>query len=194
VKEVSENYLIPKTRVRIFAFWIDQSLSSVFYAPIFIIGLRAWFEHEEIFIPWKWLLLGGSLRFLYRWSFLYLLGATPGKMLFGLRVLSYPEKNPLGFGQSLVRVFVDQFSVLLGLGPRALAFLRFDRRHLSDWVAETWVLQKTEETSRAPSSRRWVLALGLCAYLSFTGLVQCYKVLQMSDFDLKGWTVHSTSP
>ena len=194
MEEASENYLIPKVRIRLFAYWIDQGLSSVFYAPIFFIGLKAWFHHEDIFIPWKWLVLGVSLRLLYRWSFLYFLGATPGKMLFRLRVLSYPEKKSLGFGQAWVRVFVDQFSIFFGLGPRALAFLRFDRRQLSDWVAETWVLQKTEENRQAPESRRWVLGLGLCIYLSFAGLMQCYKVLQISDFDFKGWTVHSTSP
>lgn len=118
--------------------------------------------------------------FFYHWLFLYFLAATPGKMVMGIRVIGRHRNGEgdegLGLFQSFLRVFADQLSIFMGHGLRALALLRLDRTHVSDWVAETQVVQKAQR--RAPVKRHLFWALVLCVWFSCFGFMKIYRQFQ----------------
>lgn len=66
-------------------------------------------------------------------------GATPGMRLFGLRLVDWRGKLPIGSGRAWLR-FGASFVTLLSLGAGLLVALgRRDRRALHDLLAGTWV-------------------------------------------------------
>jgi uncharacterized RDD family membrane protein YckC len=89
---------------------------------------------------------GGFLTFLL--SILYPLyfwgtrGATPGKMLFNLRIVTEEGQSPIGTKQALLRLvgyFINSFT--FGIGFLLIAFSA-DKRGLHDRLAETSVVRR----------------------------------------------------
>lgn len=126
-------------------------------------------------IDLKWLLVGFSLQFFYRLLFFKYLGATIGKLIFGLRLVSQKNGEELTWYQVGIRVLADHLSIFVGKGFFSLALLRFDRTHLSDWLAETRVVQKHELPR--PPERYLIWAVVACAYFSFTGFLSASHFL-----------------
>ena len=177
---------VPSLGRRIFAFFLDQMLAAVFFAPLWLVKIRAMMKDEDLVLPWRWLVGCVLIQFVYRWMFLYYVGGTPGKLLLGLRVVTYPECKELSPLQSFIRVLTDSLSVFLGYGPRALALIRFDQRQLSDVVAETWVREPRRSVGfQEPEApyRFWGLVLSLC--LSIAGLSRSYVFFKTTT-----WTSH----
>lgn len=185
---------------RFCAFIVDQILISLFFIPVGEHGIRAWVTGEDLFVPWHWIVISAVASLAFRTCFLYFLSATPGKFFLGLRVVSYPDCNSLSFLQSLLRALADSLSLFFGYAPRTLALMRFDRRQVSDWIAETWVTQKAPLPRPNsgyfddPPRPHIFLALVLSVYLAGNGLAKCYFVIHHSEWDKRGWTFFSTSP
>lgn len=72
-------------------------------------------------------------------------GATPGKMLFKLRVVNAETGENLGYGQTVMRELLGRFlcgiTLLIGY---IIAGVRDDKRGLHDMVANTQVLRRYE--------------------------------------------------
>ncbi len=166
---------------RVFAWVIDSSLSSLFYLPIwvqlgFLLGPTT--QHT---LSLSLLLLCFALQFCFRWMVLYFLAASPGKLLFGLRVVNAHEpESPLGLTQSFLRVLADHLSLFFGDALRILAWFRFDRTHVSDWVAETRVVQDWPR-KRIPRRRILVASLGFI-FLLQSGWSQAYFLFRRIDY------------
>lgn len=144
-------------------------------------------------MPWSWLVVCFFLQFCYRLFFLQLVGGTPGKLLLGLRVV--PRGNPakaLDWGQSFLRVMADHLSFFFGPGLFMLALLRFDRTHVSDWVAETRVVQLLPRLS--PPRRHVFWGLFLCLYFSVTGFMSVYRLVQMSEISPSSVKIYRPLP
>jgi uncharacterized RDD family membrane protein YckC len=176
---------VPSTYRRVAAHFIDAIIANIFFAPMWVQFSLTYVREGFQFFPWKWVALCGFIYFLYRWLFYKYLGATIGKMIMGLKLV--PVANPegeLGWLQSFIRVFADQLSIFFGNGLQALMFLRLDRTHVSDWVAETRVVQKMERQS--PAIRRMILGICLCIYLSGSSFVRAYRFIKTAHFTSSG--------
>lgn len=153
-KNESLNHQIPTWTLRIQASVIDQVLRFLFLAPF--AGALNWrlffFGEGDLLESWVKLFLAWGMYCLFQGLALYWTGATPGKALRGLRLVSREQSSRQGGGgvgnaslslqstQILVRLLVDELSFFFAFAPRALALFRFDRTHLSDWAAETRVI------------------------------------------------------
>lgn len=91
------------------------------------------------------LLAGVSLVLwcLYLWAYVIhawaRVGATPGMKLFGLRLVDWRARHPVGYARAWLRAAAFMVTVLsLGLGLLPALF-RSDRRVLHDLLAGTWV-------------------------------------------------------
>ena len=166
---------------RIIAYVIDQIIVGFLYIPVWIQVVDSWITSEAIQIEWKWLLVCFGFQFLYKWIFLSLLGATVGKLLLGLQLVSVNTNKRANWVQCLLRIFADHLSLFFGMGPRALALMRFDRRHLSDWVAETQVKQLFPRMTHP--KRRLILSLILFIYFSISGLLTASELIQRLEWD-----------
>lgn len=165
---------------RFYAKIIDQILVSIFWLPVLIQLGFSYFSKSLFIIEWKWLILSFVLQFSYKVFFLKFLSATPGKLIMGLKLVSQ-SGSELSWLQIILRVLADHLSVFFGWGLYSLAFLRFDRTHVSDWVAETRVIQKASREE--PVRRRPLLALLLFLYFSISQFSSVYTMLQRVSWD-----------
>jgi len=167
---------------RVIAYWIDSFITGLCLLPFWIQVWGGMFFDQKVAVDWQWLAVGLLLSLFYKWSFLYFLGATVGKLMMGLRVVSTSGTGEeLGLFQSFLRVLADGLSFFFGLAPRALALLRLDRTHVSDWVAETRVVQIVPQT--ALISRRWVAALIIIWISFFSQFSNLYQTLRVIEFE-----------
>lgn len=91
------------------------------------------------------------LRFAYVVGFHGALGATPGKLLLGLRVVQL-DGEPLGFPRAIARFFAELVSVsAVGVGY-LLASLHPERRALHDLVAGTRVIRRPVGSAVVPDN------------------------------------------
>lgn len=168
------NIYVPSTWRRLFAFVVDFFITSSMALPML---LRAWgasSQHQGLWFSWEWLLATWLLQFLYHVLFLYFLGATVGKLFFGLRVVPVQAKQAsLSFFQCVLRVLTDQLGFFFGHFHRIFAFYRLDRRHISDWVAETRVVQFSPRNSMP--GRRWILATIALYFMTTNSFEKTYQ-------------------
>ncbi len=158
---------VASTNRRMEAFFLDEVLRMLAFVPWWIASGAPALTAAGLAHSWGWLSVCWSFHFVGRVVFLRTLGGTPGKLLRGLRLVGRDHEK-LEWKQCFLRTLTDDLSTVLGLGTRVLAFLRFDRTHLSDWIAETRVVQLVPR-SRFPH-RRWALTLVLYVILSANGL------------------------
>jgi len=167
---------------RLIAYGLDSFIAGLCFLPVWIQIVGSALQDQQVRIDWTWVALGILLQLFYKWLFLYFLGGTLGKLLLGLRVVSrnQPEKG-LGLLQSLLRVLTDSLSFFFGNALRALALMRLDRTHVSDWVAETRVVQFSKPSS--PTKRHIFLAL-VIMMVSFSNQFQAiYQIAQGLRFE-----------
>ena len=175
---------------RLVALWLDQIIVGVGYSPALLQIFFSYLRSRSFEVDIRWLLMGWLLAFAYRLCFNYFLGGTIGKLLMGLRLVS--KNGELTLAQVVLRVLTDELSWFFGLAPRAFALLRLDRTHISDWVAETQVVQFSE---RAHPPHRWKILAPLFILLvgisTFLGLYRELRHIQVEDdglviFDANG--------
>ncbi len=124
--------------IRFLAFLVDDMILGI---PLLLGGLAS-----MTFAPGPSTSLAGTALSLYSlFCFFYYVyfwgarGATPGKSLLGLTVVTYSGETPIGYGRALLRfVGYGASFLLLGLGFLLIAFSP-DRRALHDRIAGTRV-------------------------------------------------------
>jgi uncharacterized RDD family membrane protein YckC len=179
------------TYKRLIAFYLDGFLVFFLWTPVWVQIMGNLVKTGEIQISWKWLLISFSLQFFYKVVFLKLVGATIGKLLMGLKVIpKHIEDQELSWSQSFIRVLADHLGFFLSFATFSLAFIRHDRTHLSDWLAETQVIQKKSRTKN--TSRRWLLAIGLVIYFLFTGFYSSYLLIQNLSWTTQGVSLNKS--
>lgn len=170
------------TEKRIIAFGIDRAIEATLYLPVWIqLGISSLTEGEYS-ISLRMIAACALLHLMYDCFFLYFLGGTVGKLAMGLRVVPRREPhNALTLFQCVLRPLCDRLSLFVGQSLRALAFLRFDRTHVSDWVAETWVVQSVPR--RRKPVRRFVLALVIIFISLSSSFLQFYRLVQSAHVE-----------
>ncbi len=145
-------------------------LSSIFHVAVF-----------DFQLLWIEIFFLGFLWFGYFIGFLRFFSTTPGKYLFGLKVISiHFGKSQLGWIQVLIRQISDLFSVFFIWAPQSMALFRQDRRQMADFLAETQVVQALPRNE--PATRRWIIGTILVIYFVFSG-IQSFKE-KISSFRL----------
>jgi uncharacterized RDD family membrane protein YckC len=93
-------------------------------------------------LPSAGLFLSVLLYIIYHLYFWTVRGATPGKMLFHLRVVTEQGESTIGAKQAVLRMvgyFINNFTI--GIGFLLIAFSA-DKRGLHDRIAETCVVRR----------------------------------------------------
>lgn len=176
-----DDVFVPSTWSRLVARGLDQCFTLIFYIPFAKTLFQLFFTEEDVYLGFTQLLMLLLIPAIYEAVFLALMQRTPGKWLVGLKVV--PASNPqesLSFSQCILRPLVELLSFFFGWAIYALAFLRYDRTHLADWVAETRVVQFTPRAKR--TRRRWVLALIFIVMYSFESLNSAGNILNKIDW------------
>ena len=177
-----EEVYFPSTWRRLIAFLLDQAISLVMYLPFFGAFSKLIFSDNEANL--SLIQLGALLMVpaIYEFIFLALMQATPGKWLMGLKVVpsSNPE-NKLEFGQCLLRPLTGRLSLLLSWAIYAVAFFRYDRTHICDWIAETRVVQFKPRAGR--TRIRWVLGSLFILSHGYEGLRSASHTIQQINWE-----------
>lgn len=179
-----EDIYIASTWRRIFAFLIDQVFILFFYLPFAKTFLDVFFSDEEVMISLPKLLVLFLVPALYEFVFLMILQATPGKWLLNMKVV--PSNNPyqeLPVSSCILRPLVGRLTFFFSWAIYALAFFRYDRTHLADWVAETRLIQFIPRDSRPKI--RWILGSFLIVCYVYEGLDYSTVILQSIDWSKK---------
>jgi uncharacterized RDD family membrane protein YckC len=177
-----EEVYVPSTWRRLWAHLLDTAFSTVMYLPFFGIFYKLIFTNDEVHASLMQVGIMFLIPAVYEFIFLALMQATPGKWLMGLKVV--PNHNPdlkLELGQCLLRPLTARLSVIFSLAIYALAFFRYDRTHLCDWVAETRVVQFKPRPSLPRI--RWALGVLFILSHSYEGLGSASKILQQVDWN-----------
>lgn len=140
--------------IRLAAYSIDTAIVSL---PVLVLS-SAWafwlLEQGDgmvvtEFTPRTFLLpiIGGAaslvLSIVYPVYFWALLGATPGKQVFGLRVLGMDGETPIGWQRAMLRVIGYMINgFVMGIGFLLIAVSE-DKRGLHDRLADTRVLRRS---------------------------------------------------
>jgi uncharacterized RDD family membrane protein YckC len=85
--------------------------------------------------------MGFIVNFLYYGWFYTNKGATPGKMVMGLRVVDHETGTNISWGAAILRQIGQWFDWILLIGVLMACFRR-DKRALHDFMAGSQVLQK----------------------------------------------------
>lgn len=87
--------------------------------------------------------LGMAITVVYFGHFYSTRGASPGKMLFGLKVLNETDGAYIGYGKTFVREIFGKFvsAIILGIGY-IMAGARSDKKALHDMIAGTRVYRE----------------------------------------------------
>lgn len=148
----------PSTWRRLCAFVLDQIISMVMYLPFFHAFSQLIFTDGEAQLTLTQLGIMLMVPAIYEFIFLALMQATPGKWLMGLKVVpANNAENKLEFAQCLLRPLTGRLSLLLSWAIYAVAFFRYDRTHICDWIAETRVVQYKPRAAR--TRIRWALGI-----------------------------------
>ena len=84
-----------------------------------------------------------TIHFFYYGWFYKNKGATPGKMIFKMKVVDFESGQNIGYGKMFLREFVGKFcsALILGFGFFMIAW-RQDKRGLHDLIAGTQVIRR----------------------------------------------------
>lgn len=176
-----DNIFVPSTLRRLLAQGIDQVIRLFFYLPFAKSFFLVIFTEGEVWISTGQLAVLFLVPAIYEFVFLTLFQATPGKWFLGLKVVpSADPKANLGWQQCVLRPLMGRLSFFFSWAIYAVAFFRFDRTHIVDWVAETRVIQSTPRQVRA--KLRPILGSLLIIMNIYEGMVSARGVLQAVDW------------
>lgn len=171
-------YHFPSTWRRLIAHIIDSFYIKILQAPVWIKISMDYINHDELRVHWSdltYLLLVG---FSYDILSLYFFSATLGKWQLSLKVISREKKgesDSVRLDQAFLRALVARLSFFFGWSIFALAFLKINRTHLADWIADTQVVGFKE---RSRPRVRWILALGFAFLTLGESLKAAARTLQ----------------
>lgn len=179
---------VPSTSDRLWARIIDHGIVSLLLIPAF--GWRAFalFASGEASFGWSDALYLALMPIAYETLAVWLLGATVGKWVFSLRVVSTrAEGAAIGFWDALTRTLVNCFSLLISYAGYSLMFFRTDRTHVGDWLAGTRVVCARER--RDPSRPRPILAIFLVHVFGLFGVASAMVFLRGLEWGAHGVSV-----
>lgn len=154
-------YYFPSTWKRLLARFIDSGVIFVLQLPVIYLFFIDFLRTEEVKIHWAHVVYFFAVRVCYETFSIAFFSATIGKKQMGLTVIN---RNSLVGGkqvhldQAFLRSLVSQLSLIFGWSLFVTAFLKYNRTHIADWVADTQVLSRTQQSVRPKI--RWVLAFG----------------------------------
>lgn len=154
-------YYFPSTWRRFLAHFIDQAYVSILQLPVWIKISMDYIHHEQLRVHWSHLLYLILVSFLYEVLSLSFFSTTLGKSQLGLKVISREKKgddDSVRWDQAILRALTSRLSFFFGWSIYALAFLKINRTHLADWLAETQVVSVKERDGHPRI--RWILAVG----------------------------------
>lgn len=177
-----DNVYVPSTWRRLVAHGVDQLIRVFCYIPFAKPFFLMVFTDEDVKISLLQLFVLFMVPAIYELVFLILFQATPGKWLLGLKVV--PFTNPsekLDLQQCILRPLMGRLSFFFSWAIYALAFFRYDRTHIMDWVAETRVVQFSPRATRA--KLRPILGVLLILLYVYEGLSSARGILQVVDWE-----------
>jgi len=175
---MDKTYYVASTWKRLWAQIIDQILIGFLYLPFYKVIVALLFTEEDVFVPLSTVILIFLIPAFYEGVFLAWMGTSPGKWMMGLKVVpNHDPETHLRWDQCLLRPLTSRLSFFFSLAIYALAFFRYDRTHLADWVAETRVVQ-FQPRPHQPKIR-WILG-------SFFIIIYVYEGLSSSMTFLNG--------
>ena len=179
-----ENYHIPSTWARLIARAVDQIASSVLYLPFASYFIEMMFTENDVIISLPKLFVLFLIPAIYEGIFLFIMQKTPGKWLMGLTVVPNDDAHgKLRWDHCVIRPLTGRLSLFFSLAIYALAFFRYDRTHLPDWVAGTRVVQAKPRTKR--TTIRWVVGTFLVLMCSYDGWMSASKIFDNIDWEYK---------
>ena len=179
-----ESYHIPSTWARLIARAVDQLASSVFYLPFASYFIEMMFTENDVLISLPKLFVLFMIPAIYECVFLIFMQRTPGKWLMGLTVVPADDAHgKLRWDHCVSRPLTGRLSLFFSLAIYALAFFRYDRTHLCDWVAGTRVVQAKPRTKR--TTIRWVIGSFLVLSCAYDGFLSARKVFDNIDWEYK---------
>lgn len=177
-----DSVYIPSTWRRLAAKGIDSLLRSVFYLPFVKSFFLLVFTDEEVTVSLGRLFIMFIVPAIYEFVFLILMQATPGKWMMGLKVVPFGNASEhLDWRQCVLRPLVERMSFFFSFAVYALAFFRYDRTHLADWIAETRVVQLSPRHSK--TKIRWVLGSIIVLANVFEGVSSSSRILSLIDWE-----------
>jgi uncharacterized RDD family membrane protein YckC len=182
---------IASTKKRVLAYLLDQFMTFIFYLPLILkVGLHYIKSGHEIFIPWNWFISIVTLHIIFQVICLYILKALPAQWLLGLRVVSlYHPELGLSLSQCFIHAIVDKLKFFIGNAIYYSAFWNRERRHITNLLAETRVMQK--EPSDGLLRPRWILGTLLFLVAVISGFVETAGMIRHSTFNRNGWNIES---
>lgn len=155
-------YYFPSTWRRLAAHFVDHALITLMQMPVWIAVVLQYIRTDQLQIHWAHLVYLILVSILYETVCLAFFSTTIGKWQWNLKVISRQktdEDKSVTFEQALVRTLIMRFSFFFGWSIFGLAFFKYNRTHLADWIAGTQVVGMNERAR--PTEVRWVLAIGI---------------------------------
>lgn len=172
---------LPSTWNRLWAYSIDKTIMSLFLLPVVLAKVRLFLSGAPVFISLWTLVYIMLVPMIYEFLFLLFFQRTPGKWLFGLTVVPrFHADEPLHWTRCLLRALTSRLSIFFAIAPFALAFFKYDRTHLSDWVAETRVVQNKTRSERPRI--RWVVGFLLITMYAWQGIGRAAVLVKHIDW------------
>ena len=175
------NVFVPSTWKRLGARSLDSLFEMIMYVPFLKTLFLLIFDEGPVHMSLGVFFVILFLPAIYEGVFLWLMQATPGKWLLGLKVV--PQGNPekeLHWTQCVLRPLVERASLFFSWAIFATAFFRYDRTHVADWVAETRVVQLTPRAQRP--QLRWFLGLVFVFLCAAEGLRGASSIIHAIDW------------
>lgn len=175
-------YYIAESSHRFYAKLIDQVIILFFSIPVFVSAFRQIDENGIVVLHWSYVLYYFLLSLCYDFVSYYFFAQTPGKWVFDLTLVD--SRNPqkeLDHWQILIRLFATRLEFFFSWAIYAVAFFRYDRRHLADLIAGTRV--SAVNRRQRPAKIRWIQG-GLILLLSISqGPMVAYEKLKNVHFE-----------
>lgn len=175
-------FFIASSWKRLMARSIDGLVQLILLAPAMAVLLYHYVRYDEMYFSYKWVFFSIVVVCLYRILFYKFMGATVGKLIMGLRLVSVDDfSGDLRWLQVIIRVLAEFLSLFFSWAFYMLMFFRYDRTHLADWLAHTRVVQAQPRLSR-PSVRP---VFGFLAFLYFltSGVSGFFQNMQKIRFE-----------
>lgn len=184
------NAWVSSTSDRFWARAIDEALVGALSAPVAIPLLMDFFANGYWAMPWMALGFFILLHVAYEWTSYAFFQATPGKWVMGLRLVDADDPmKELTDAQIFLRILSMRFQFFFSWAPFALAFYRYDRTHLADWLAGTRVASDHRRARHA--KLRWISGGVFVIVFFFAGLESSGRLLASLEWD-QNWVSWSS--
>ncbi|WP_413557190.1 RDD family protein [Bdellovibrio sp. HCB209] len=174
-------FYVASTWKRFIAQGIDQIFLLVCYVPFATLFYQVYTSDTDIYVSLFQLFMLFMVPALYEAVSLMVAQATPGKWLLGLKVVpNHDPTQPLEYSQCILRPLTSRLTFFFSWAIYALAFFRYDRTHLSDWVAETRVVQFKPRPTRPKI--RWIIGTFFVLSYAYEGMAYASSVLNQINW------------